>query len=273
MTVTYCPQAEDTSIESDKLVFQLLRQKSNSDRLAMSAALSQGARKLSLMGLKRTFSDLEGQDFSKKVALVWLGHCWPIGFNPKGDPMTWVQDSIQLAKQLHPIFERVGIAYYITGGVAASMYGDPRTTRDLDIVLNIKGAEINSLVEVLTQEGFYVPGVEDVVSGRMRTLQIIHTESVLQADLMISDIDDWDLVKFERRQLADGLYFASPEDIVLNKLRWRLKSQSEKQWRDVLGVLKVQGTGLDFNYLYEWASNLDLTEDLNQAMGEAGLRT
>lgn len=270
-TVAYQPQAADTSVKADKMVFQLLRQKLNSDRLAMSAALSRGARKLSLAGLRKRFSDLEAEEFSRKVAFTWLGHCWPEGFSPKGEPMTWIQDSVQLAKQLHPIFERVGIAYYVTGGVAASAYGDPRTTRDLDVVINISGSEINPLVEALTREGFYVPGVEDIVSGRMRTLQIIHTESVLQADLVISGTDTWDLIKFDRRQLTDGLYFASPEDVILNKLRWRLKSQSEKQWRDVLGVLKVQGTGLDFDYLRNWARRLDLSGDLNQAIGEAGL--
>ncbi|NEP19528.1 MAG: hypothetical protein F6J97_21990 [Leptolyngbya sp. SIO4C1] len=269
--IAYCPQAEDNSIESDKLVFQLLRQKLNSDRLAMSAALTQGARKLSLAGLRKTFSDLETDEFSRKVAFIWLGHRWPDGFCPKGEPMTWIQDSVQLAKQLHPIFERIGIPYYITGGVAASTYGDPRTTRDLDIVINIDRSDIELLAETLEQEGFYVPGVEDVMSERMRTLQIIHTESVLQADLVISGGSDWDLLKFQRRQLTDDLYFASPEDVILNKLRWRLRSQSEKQWRDVLGVLKVQGTQLDFDHLQQWAAQMELNEDLNRAMGEAGL--
>ncbi|MEM9485672.1 MAG: hypothetical protein AAGA83_18500 [Cyanobacteria bacterium P01_F01_bin.116] len=271
MVITYTPQAEDTSIEADQLVFHLLRQKSNVDRLAMSAALSRGARELSLKGLTKTFAALESREFSKKVAFIWLDHQWPDGFTPKGAPMTWIQDSAELAKQLHPIFNRVGVSYYITGGVAASMYGDPRTTRDLDIVLNIQRLEINLLVEALIQEGFYVPGVEDIVSGRMQTLQIVHMESILQADLVISGQDEWDLLKFERRQMDDGLYFASPEDIILNKLRWRQSSQSEKQWRDVLGVLKVQGQGLDLDYLHEWANKLELTDDLNQAMGAAGL--
>lgn len=271
MAITYTPQAEDTSIAADKLVFQLLRQKSNVDRLAMSSALSRGARKLSLQGLSKTFSTLESREFSKKVAFVWLEHQWPKGFNPQGEPMTWIQDSVDLAKQLHPIFDRVCIQYYITGGVASSLYGDPRTTRDLDVVLNIQSSKISPLVEALTQEGFYVPGVEDAMSGRMQTLQIIHTESILQADLVMSGNNPWDLLKFERCQLNDGLYFASPEDVILSKLRWGKRSQSEKQWRDVLGVLKVQRAGLDFAYLRKWAERLGLSDDLIRAMGSAGL--
>ena len=77
------------------------------------------------MGLKRTFSELSPSNFAEKVAFIWLGHQRPPGFAFRGEPMSWIQDSLQLARQLHPIFEQIGIAYYITGGVAATAYGDP----------------------------------------------------------------------------------------------------------------------------------------------------
>ncbi len=267
----YKAQSIDTSVEADRFVFQLLRQKSNSDRLAMSAALSRGARELSLMGLKRTFSELSPSDFAAKVAFIWLGHQWPPGFAFRGEPMNWIQDSLQLARQLHPIFEQIGIAYYITGGVAATAYGDPRTTRDLDVVLNVSKSDMATLISALETAGFYVPGVEDIISGRMRTLQIIHQETVMQADLILSGEESWDTVKFERRRLEGELYFISPEDIVLSKLLWRRRSRSETQWRDILGVLKVQGERLDLKYLREWANRLAVSEDLAQAFREAGV--
>ncbi|MEL7068720.1 MAG: hypothetical protein AAFV85_16915 [Cyanobacteria bacterium J06634_6] len=271
MTAAYKAQSTDISVEADRFVFELLRQKSNDERMAMSAALSRGARELSLMGLKRTFSDLSPGDFGKKVAFVWLGHQWPDGFVPVGEPMSWVQDSLQLARQLHPIFEQVGVAYYITGGVAATAYGDPRTTRDLDVVINVGQEDLGPLIAVLEEAGFYVPGVEDMVSGRLRTLQIIHQETVMQADLMVSGAERWDALKFERRRLEGGVYFISPEDVVLNKLKWRLSSQSEKQWRDVLGVLKVQGERLDLAYMKQWADALGLEEDFMRACQEADI--
>jgi hypothetical protein len=170
----------------------------------------------------------------------------------------------------------LAIPYYITGGVAAITYGEPRTTRDLDIVLEISRPDIDRLVNALISEGFYVPGVEDVKSGQMKALGITDIESISRADLVLSETSDFDRLKFQRRrglQLAEDtiLYFASPEDIILSKLTWGKHSQSEKQWRDILGILKVQGTSLEHSYLTAWADRLDLLEDLNRAIREAGI--
>ena len=77
------------------------------------------------------------------------------------------------------------------------------------------------------------------------------------------------LIKFERRRLETGLYFISPEDIVLSKLLWRRQLRSEAQWRDVLGVLKVQRERLDFEHLREWANRLSVSDELDQAFREA----
>ena len=107
----YKAQSIDTSVEADRFVFKLLRQRSNCDRMAMSAALSKGAKKLSLRSLSKTFSQLSPTEFMHKDAFIWLGYQWPDGFSPKGEPMNWIQDSLQLAQQLHPIFETAGIDY------------------------------------------------------------------------------------------------------------------------------------------------------------------
>jgi hypothetical protein len=187
----------------------------------------------------------------------------------------WIQDSVQLAVKLHPIFEELGIYYYITGGVAAISYGEPRTTQDLDLVMAVSSEDIDRLTNALGEAGFYVPGVDDVKSGRMRTLQITDMESISRADLVVAGTDEFDRLKFERRRVIEfegtALYFASPEDVILNKLRWRQRSGSEKQWRDVLGVLKVQTEKLDYGYLREWAERLGLADALDLAVTEAGI--
>lgn len=272
----YQPQSIDTSIDSDRFFFRLLRQRSSLQRLKMSADMMQSARQLSLLSLRSRFLDLPPEEFARKVAIAWLQEDCPLNFTPSLNEMTWIQDSTGIAARLHTILTRLGIPYYITGGVAAIAYGEPRTTRDLDIVLEIAPADIDRLVAVLEAEGFYVPGVEDVRDGRMTTLGVTDIESISRADLVLSGSESFDQVKFERIRTIDfpgvgALNFASPEDVILNKLRWGRQSQSEKQWRDVLGILKVQGETLDFDYLKLWGMRLDLAEVIDRAIQEAGL--
>lgn len=270
----YRPQSEDTSIETDLLTFYLLRQRTPDDRLRMAASLTRSARKLSLSSLRQQFGHLSPTQFAQKIALAWLQEYCPPNYIPTGESLMWIQDSIQLAVKLHPIFEELGISYYITGGVAAIAYGEPRTTQDLDLVMAISSEDIDRLANTLGQAGFYVPSVDDVKSGRMQTLQITDMESISRADLVVAGTDEFERLKFERCRVIEfegiALYFASPEDLILNKLRWRQRSGSEKQWRDVLGVLKVQ-TNLDYGYLREWAERLKLGDALDQALTEAGI--
>jgi hypothetical protein len=272
----YRSQAEDTTIETDLLQFYLLRQYSPQQRLIMAASLMRSARQFSINCFRRRFSHLTPQQFARKIAEAWLQEYCPPQYVPTGSEMTWIQDSIQLASQLHLIFIQQDIPYFVTGGVAAIAYGESRTTQDLDVVLAISLQDIPRLATALETAGFYVLGVEDAVSQRMRTLQITQIETISRADLVIAEMDEFDRSKFERRQpypLPDGteIYLASPEDLILNKLRWGQRSQSQKQWRDVVGILKTQQEALDFEYLDQWATRLELLDLTHQAIQEAGV--
>ncbi|PSN13633.1 hypothetical protein C7271_22370 [filamentous cyanobacterium CCP5] len=273
----YRPQAEDTSLEADLLDFYLLRQRTPTERLSMAAALMQSARKLSLHCLSRQFADLSPQDFSRKLAETWLQEDCPPTYIPTGSEMTWIQDSTELAAQLHSVFTTVEVPYYVTGGVAAITYGEPRTTRDLDVVVSIPRDALTPLVTALEAAGFYVPGVEDAATGRMRALQVTQIATISRADLVLADDNDYEQLKFQRRRLiplpnGTEVYLVSPEDVVVNKLRWGQPSRSEKQWRDVLGVLKTQQEYLDYEYMHRWAAAFDLSGALEQATLESGVR-
>ena len=142
------------------------------------------------------------------------------------------------------------------------------------MVINVLRHDIPELAQQFEQAGFYVPGVEDTASGRMRSLQITHLETIGRADLMIAGEAEFDCVKLQRRQLVvvpdrGELYFASPEDVVLSKLKWRQQGQSEKQWRDILGILKVQTGTLDIAYLQRWAGRLGIGSDLETALQQS----
>ena len=275
----YQPQASDTSLETDVYEFALLRQKTNSDRWNMAIKLIQWTKKLSLRGIQKARPLETNCYFAQAV----LGDKWVPALTPTdGNTTMWVQDPGAIAQLLHPIFEQFQVPYYITGGVAAILYGEPRTTRDLDVVINLQHDQLPLLVDALETAGFYCPpgAVEELQAGQGQTLSVTHMTMVLNADLVLNADTPFDRSKMERRRLESfgetenqSFWVASPEDLVLAKLLWGQRSQSEKQWRDVLGVLKVQGETLDFDYLLQWAEALSLTEAIGQAIVAAGLTT
>lgn len=274
--MTYQPQAIDISVESDRYQFDLLRQKTVGERYAIAAQMMRWAKTVSLRGMKKSRGALAAEYFARSV----LQEKWIPLLTPSGETTMWVQDPGEIARILHTVFESLHVSYYITGGVCAIAYGDPRTTRDLDVVVEVKGSQILPLVERLEAEGFYCPpgAVEDIQQGRARVLSVTHTQMVLNADIVLNADSEFDRSKMARRRLeAIGLdeseryWLASAEDVILAKLLWGRQSESEKQWRDVLGVLKVQGELLNFEYLTQWAVQLDLTELLGRAISEAGL--
>ncbi|MDB9527110.1 hypothetical protein PN498_14000 [Oscillatoria sp. CS-180] len=274
----YRTQAEDTGLETDLLCFHLLRQKTVIERLQMGAQLTRSARQFSLNGFHQRFSHLSPQQFARKIAEAWLQEYCPPNYIPGGSDLTWIQDSIQLAADLHPILEAENIPYYVTGGVAAIAYGESRTTQDLDIVMFLARDGLPALANTLEQAGFYVPGVEDAVSGQLQTLQITQIDTISRADLVIADEDEYERLKLARRQSyrlmnETSIYLISPEDLVISKLRWGQRIQSQKQWRDVLGILKAQQESLNYEYLHSWIAKFDLSEALEQVTLEAGVRT
>lgn len=273
----YRTQAEDTGVETDLLCFYLLRRKTVTERLQMAAQLTRSARKLSLKCFHQRFAHLNAQQFARKIAETWLQEHCPPDYVPGGSEMTWIQDSIQLAGDLHRIFVAEDIPYYVTGGVAAIAYGESRTTQDLDVVLFISREVVPALASTLEQAGFYVPGIEEMKTEQMQTLQVTQMDTISRADLVIADDNEYEQLKLARRQsyhLNDetSIYLISPEDLVVNKLRWGQHSQSQKQWRDVLGVLKAQQDTLDYEHMHRWTAEFTLEEQLEQATLEAGVR-
>jgi hypothetical protein len=271
---TYQPQSIDTSVESDRYQFELLRQKTPGERFAIAAHMIRWAKTVSLRGMINARGELAPEYFARSV----LQEKWLPLLTPSGDATMWVQDPGEIARILHGIFESLNIPYYITGGVCAIAYGDPRTTRDLDVVVECERSNIMTLVTQLEAEGFYCPpgAVSDIQSGRARVLSVTHMQLILNADIVLNAKTEFDRSKMERRRLtaigledSEQFWLASPEDVILAKLLWGRQSQSEKQWRDVLGVLKVQGDTLDFAYLTDWAARLDLTELVQQAIAAA----
>lgn len=177
--------------------------------------------------------------------------------------------------------ERLGVSYYVGGAVASSAHGIPRSTLDADLVADLLPKHVAPLVEAL-QTDYYISrrAVSDAIARRS-CFNIIHLATSLKVDIFVLKDRQYDRVALERiegRPLeandpSGQLFFASAEDVVLSKLEWyRLGDEvSDSQWRDVLGVMKVQQDALDREYLNKWAGELGVTDLLEKARKEAGL--
>ena len=274
--VGYRTQSTDCSIESDLLQFELLRRWSPTRRLMQAASLMRSARQLSLNAHRQRFPQLSTAQLGQKLAHAWLQEYCPLEYIPKGTEMTWIQDSIQLAAELHDLFVANDISYYVTGGVAAVAYGETRTTQDLDVVLAIDLTDLPQIAAILEAAGFYVSGLDDVIAQRMFSFRATQIETISRVDLMVASSTEYARIQLSRRRTipisaGKDVYFASPEDVIINKLLWGKGSQSEKQWRDVLSIMKTQQESLDYEYINEWADRLGITIDYLRATVEAGV--
>lgn len=170
----------------------------------------------------------------------------------------------------------MGIPYFIAGGVATIVHGQPRYTLDLDLVVEIARADLPSLVTAQAQR-FYCPprAVESLQAGQGSILNVVQMDLALAANIALASSSDFDQAKMQRRQLIDfaetQAWFISPEDLILSKLLW--KSDSEKQQRDVLGVMKVQEDLLDLDYLRSWADRLGLAELVDRLLQASSYNT
>jgi hypothetical protein len=176
-------------------------------------------------------------------------------------------------------FGALGVVYRVVGSVASSALGVARSTLDVDLLVALRPAHVAPLVERL-QEAYYVDAgaVRDAVAHG-GTFNVIHLDTVLKVDVYVAH-RAWDAEVLRRgagRGIpiaggADELALSSPEDVVVSKLEWfdRGGRTSERQWGDVLGVLRVQGDALDFAYMRRWASELGVSELLEKALAEAG---
>lgn len=175
--------------------------------------------------------------------------------------------------------EHLGIPYAVGGSLASSVHGVMRSTLDVDIIADMKLEHIQPLVSALSKE-FYADDemMRDAIEHH-GSFNLIHYETAFKVDIFIRKRRAFDQMQLQRRKSAviatdpeQSVYVVSPEDIVLSKLEWyRMGGQvSDRQWRDILGVLKTRAGELDLEYLRKWAGALDVSDLLECALEEAG---
>lgn len=176
------------------------------------------------------------------------------------------------------VLERLGIPYVIGGSLASSLRGVPRSTLDVDLVAEISEAHVDTLAETLGPDFYADPEAIRAAIRHGHSFNIVYLATAFKVDILPRGPRLFDRAEFERRQDAEvpvdppiRLVVKTAEDVLLSKLEWYRKGRevSEQQWRDVIGIIRMQGADLDRLYLERWAGELGVEDLLARAFGEA----
>ena len=186
-------------------------------------------------------------------------------------------DALEVTLSVTRVLESLKVRYVIGGSFASAIHGLVRTTMDVDIVADLRGEHVQSLVSSL-QEAFYIDegAVSRAIINRT-TFNLIHLTTMFKVDIFLPQDRPFDEQQFARRKKqvmnpdsGESLWVLSAEDVILAKLDWfRMGGNvSEVQWRDIITVLKVNHPNLDQMYLEKWAIVLGVKDLLNRALEE-----
>ena len=187
-------------------------------------------------------------------------------------------EPIRILLQVSRILDHLAIPYLTCGSIASSILGIPRATQDIDMVIDLPPAKVADFVTAFQVE-FYIDSAAVMRAvQRSASFNAVHFETVQKIDFFLKQPNDYAAEEMRRRFAvavdeteSERVFIASPEDVILQKLVWyKLGSQiSERQWNDILGVIKVQGDRLDLNYLGKWAGTLAVADLVDQALRAA----
>ncbi|HSH76181.1 MAG TPA: hypothetical protein VLA09_10900, partial [Longimicrobiales bacterium] len=171
-------------------------------------------------------------------------------------------DAMAIAVSFTGLLERLDIRYLVGGSVASSVHGEPRSTNDIDIVADLRPERLDAFVEALSTE-YYVSRTAAREAVRLgASFNVIHVGAAVKVDVFVAGRDPFNEERLKRRQLIEisddppaSIYVDTAEHSVLRKLEWfrRGGEVSDRQWRDVVAILRLQGESLDRTHLATWA--------------------
>jgi len=187
-------------------------------------------------------------------------------------------ESISVALLVADALDALGVSYAIGGSLSSAIHGVMRATMDADLVADLGLEHVEPLAQTLS-DAFYADAhmMRDAIR-RHSSFNLIHLDTTFKVDVFVAKPRAFDRAQLARRQVhllsedpERRAYVTSAEDIVLAKLEWyRMGDEiSDRQWRDVLGVLKVQQNRLDLAYMQEMAVQLGVGDLLERALQEA----
>jgi len=181
------------------------------------------------------------------------------------------------AVTLFQILDRLGIVYAVGGSLASSLHGVARATQDVDIVIDLHAGQIKELCDALAPCFYVDEGAAMEAVRRGRSFNLIHFEAGLKIDLFVASRHPLGSEQLTHRRLAATAMLGgepievsiiSAEDILLAKLLWYREGGdvSERQWNDLLNLVRVQRERLDRDYLALQAKRLEVGDLLGRLL-------
>jgi len=187
-------------------------------------------------------------------------------------------DSIRVTLLVTQALEKIGIPYAVGGSLSSSLHGVMRSTLDVDIIADLRLEHIQPMLAAFSEEFYADDEMMRHAIQHRGSFNLIHYETSFKVDIFVARLRAFDQIQLQRRIRSivatdpeRELYVISPEDVILSKLEWfRMGGEvSDRQWRDILGVLKARSKELDLAYLHQWARELKVDDLLERALKEA----
>jgi hypothetical protein len=165
---------------------------------------------------------------------------------------------------------RTGVTYYLTGSMASNYWGIPRTTHDLDFVVQLPASAVTAIVQAFSGDFYIEESAVRTAYQPPHQFNAIDTRSALKVDFWLPKPAPFDKEKLRRRVrvtlFGEPSWIATAEDVILHKLIWNRITPSGRQLGDAAGVVAVQAEALDKNYLKQWAQELKLVDELGKLL-------
>jgi hypothetical protein len=275
-------QSPDTSPEAERVQIELLRKATPARRFHLARSLSQTMIQVSRATIRSLHPEMGEEELKILFVEIYYGKELAEGVRKERETQMSlnVPDIVAAIMPVINVLEMLGVPYQIGGSVASSAYGFPRLTIDADLVVDLKSEHIEPLVKHLELD-YYIDAdaMRDAIRRRA-SFNAIHLATMIKVDIFVLKSRPFDQQAFRRMRQehltedTPPVSLVSAEDVILNKLEWyRMGGEVlDRQWNDVLGVLKVQGASLDLAYLERWAAVLKVGDLLERALEDAGLR-
>lgn len=271
----------DTSRRAQAMQYAILRQLSPTRRGALALALSRTV----LVASRRGILQRHPQATPHAVLAQVLQINYAVPVLPLAAWSTPMFADPLLAEAIQPVvalFERLGVVYHLGGSLASSLHGMPRATLDVDLVAQLEPAHIPVLVAELAPL-FYCSETEmqDALAHdtMFPSFNLIHLTMGVKIDVFVpppspyleSRLSRSVAIALDEQTPATLVRVAAVEDMILTKLLWYEAGNrtSDRQWGDIVGMLAIQQTTVDWAYLTMWAASLGVTELLGQATDQA----